>query len=243
MVVYAISDLHGELPAIPQDALALLIGGDICPDFRPTSPRDQGRYVATDGQRQARWLDTDFREWLETRPNACPVYAIWGNHDFVGEKPFLVPDLPWNLINDKYAVCRDPNGQQVFTIYGSPWVPGLQRWAFYGSDRVLAARAESIPTTLDILLSHGPPYGAGDFIPGGTPKQVEKYSNLSGMRVGDPALTEITRDARTAPKNIVCGHIHEDRGVHISGATTVYNVAAVDALYDLLPNPWTVIHL
>jgi hypothetical protein len=240
--VYAASDLHGELPDFPADADLIILAGDICPDFR--APRDTPQYWSA----QAHWLNTDFRKWLLSRPRGSEVYGIWGNHDFVGEHRDFIPDnLPWKLLQDEAASLTLWNGrsdpEHTIRVYGTPWVPGLPRWAFYASETQLRARSEkAIPPFLDILISHGPPHGAGDYIPGGTEKQVSKYGNLHGIHVGDVWLRDLTL-GHDAPKNLICGHIHESRGVHVSGNTTVYNVAAVDELYDLHPNPWTRIHL
>lgn len=227
-VVYAISDLHGNLPDIPTDAEVLILAGDICPDFRPAIT---GERVDKGGYAQARWLDTEFRAWLESRPDGCSVVAIWGNHDFVGEHPELIPDLPWILLQDSSTLLNAD-----LCVYGTPWVPGLPYWAFHASEFALSARAGALPQ-VDILVTHGPPRGLGDYIPGGTPKQVNKYGNAEGLHVGDVALSSFLESER-APGVVVCGHIHEARGVYCTGGTTVYNVAAVDERYHLHSNPW-----
>jgi Icc-related predicted phosphoesterase len=225
MIVYAAADFHGQLPAVPEDAELLLIAGDVCPDFRGAD----GARLDKQGFMQSRWLDTVFRDWLS--PISVPVVSIWGNHDFVGEHPDLIPDLPWTLLEDS-TTCA--NG--VY-IYGTPWVPGLPYWAFFGRQEALEARAELIPVGCDVLMTHGPPYGYGDLIPGGTPKQVEKYGNIDGMHVGDRSLVPAIERAR--PAITICGHIHEARGTYMLGERPVYNVASVDEQYVMHANPWT----
>lgn len=234
-MIYAASDLHGRLPVPPGDATLLLLVGDICPDFRPGGG-NHWDFVDKEGFRQGRWLDTTFRAWLD----ACvdqniEVVAIWGNHDFVGEHPGFVPDdLCWKLVQDEEVVVAG------LRIYGTPWVPGLPYWAFHGTDRLLKLRAEALPSGLDILMTHGPPRGAGDYIPT-SPKQREKYGNYRGEHVGDGPLRDGIKRAR--PRLTLCGHIHEARGEHSLDGLPVYNVAAVDELYRLHEEPWKPIYL
>lgn len=226
-IVYATADLHGHLPEVPGDADALLIAGDICPDFVSSARKARGGVLDKGGHRQSAWLDTEFRGWLMSlTQRGCQIVAIWGNHDFVGEHPELIPqDLPWTLLQDSEATLDLPSGP--LRVYGTPWVPELPYWAFYARDEALALCADSIPSGLDVLMSHGPPYGAGDFI--------------DGEYVGDRHLNEAL--ARAQPKVTICGHIHEDVGVHglsVEGHTAVvYNVAAVDDAYRLYDQPLT----
>ena len=74
--IYAISDLHGNLPRIPRDAGLVLIAGDICPDFIAEKYIKNKIRVDKNHRKQARWLDTSFREWLEPRPAGCEVVAM-----------------------------------------------------------------------------------------------------------------------------------------------------------------------
>lgn len=238
MIVYAASDLHGNLPPVPPDAELLLLAGDICPDFGPLP--DHTGFIDDTGILQANWLNTEFREWLGSVP--CRVVATWGNHDFVGQDSRLVPDLPWTLLIDREVIVPGSGGLR---IWGTPWVPNLPRWAFNASEEALAARAQMIPKGLDILMSHGPPYGFGDFIPGGS-----KYGNVGEEHVGDSSLNDTIK--RAQPRFIVCGHIHESRGwYHIplprsslgyDQECIVVNAAAVDGLYDLYEHPFTRIY-
>jgi Icc-related predicted phosphoesterase len=213
--VYAISDLHGRIPHIPECDL-LLLGGDICPDH-PIGKRERYSLHDNGAAWQANWLADVFRHWLASiRERGTEVVAIWGNHDFVGEHPQLVPPLDWVLLQDELHTT-----EEGFEIYGTPWVPGLPRWAFYKDERALRLRAEAIPEKVDVLLSHGPPYGWTDFT-------VPRYGSL---HVGDGPLNMALHNKK--PLTLVCGHIHEGRGImdHPSG-TRIYNVAHMDEVYD-----------
>ena len=63
MRIVAISDLHGNLPAVPPCDL-LVVGGDICPD-RYDSEID----ARLDPSQQERWLHEPFAEWV-------PIYNV-----------------------------------------------------------------------------------------------------------------------------------------------------------------------
>lgn len=211
MKVLATADLHGNLPAIP-DCDVLLIAGDICPDF--LTKWDKGR------EHQRQWLDFSFRPWLEElRDRSVEVVGIAGNHDWVFERSWLWQqlELPWTyLLDNLVTVCG-------LRIFGTPWVPNLPGWAFYGSPAMLEARAEMIPAGLDILLSHGPPYQTRDRVCG-------------GYHVGDRHLAESL--PAVAPRAVVCGHIHEDHGIHTeNGFPTTYNVSLVDERYNVMHKP------
>lgn len=215
MRIIATSDLHGRLPKVP-DCDLLLLGGDICPDH-PIGK--SARYGLPDNGAayQADWLDMEFRGWLDDLVfrRGITVVGIWGNHDFVGEHPHLVPDLPWNLIQDELFEYESVH------VWGSPWVPGLPRWAFYGSSEALQARAEAIPAGIDILMTHGPPYGTADFV----------APRFGSIHVGDQALTDHLE--RINPGLVVCGHIHEQYGEHVAGNVPVFNVSHMDENYDV----------
>lgn len=232
MIVYAASDFHGQLFDVPADADLALLAGDVCPDFRPMRVRGDYGMVDRTGQMQANWLRDEFVPWVKRQ--SCPILMTWGNHDFVGEQSILWPkDMPPVLLDFGYT-CKGLN------VYGTAMVPGLPYWAFYGNDQQLAMRASAIPWGVDVLMTHGPPHEAGDYIPGGSPKQVSKYGNLEGMRVGDPYLVDAIKRAR--PRVVICGHIHEDRGAHEIDGVPVYNVAALDGDYEPYGQPWTRLH-
>lgn len=235
MIVYAAADLHGNLPEVPGDADVVLLAGDICPDFEPRGR--EGNF------RQANWLDTEFRGWLDPLfARGCKVVATWGNHDYVGMHKSLIPDLNWTLLIDREVTVHAAG--RSLRVWGTPWVPNLPRWAFYASAQALAARAELIPAGLDVLMTHGPPYKAGDFVPYNASYAAKYGTPVQGEYVGDHALNVAL--ARAQPLAVVCGHIHEARGVHFTAEAPkvpVYNVAVVDEQYRLYKNPFTRLHL
>lgn len=208
--VFATSDMHGILPEIAPCDL-LLLAGDHEPDFDPLGGPLSGAEFQLD------WLDTKFRTWLKDIP-AKNVVGIAGNHSFVFEKLRTAVrelHLPWIYLEDSEVTVEG------LRIYGTPWVPNLTRWAFYASERALEARAEAIPRGVDILISHGPPYGA-----------LDKTCPMFGScHVGDLALSE--NIDRIGAKVICFGHVHEGFGQfrHPSG-TLLVNASLNNEYYD-----------
>ena len=209
MKVVAVSDLHGALPAIPPCDL-LLIAGDVCP------VRDHR--IA----RQADWLDTEFRRWLEQAP-ARHIVGVAGNHDFIFERePTRVPrDLPWVYLQDSGTTC------DRLRLWGSPWQPRFFDWAFNLDEPELAAKWALVPEGTDVLVLHGPPFGYGDAVSRGD-GAVE--------HTGSPSLRERIRQIQ--PRLVVFGHIHEGRGEWRLGPTVLANVSVMDARYEPVHPPW-----
>lgn len=201
MKICSVSDLHGQLPEIPQCDL-LLIAGDVCPvhDHSLTFQR--------------LWLNSNFKRWLWSVP-ADKIVGVFGNHDLIGEQaPELVPVLPWVLLQDRTYTYRD------LKIFGLPWQLRFMDWAFNLDEPELNLKYESIPQC-DIIISHGPPYGYGDFV--------------DGEHVGSKAF--LKRIDEIEPKLVVFGHIHPGAGVWTRGKTTLANVTLLDDNYRMVHEP------
>lgn len=210
MKVIATADLHGSLPEI-EPCNILLIAGDICP-IRSHNLEDQRE-----------WLLNTFSGWLRNVP-ADHIVGIAGNHDFVFESdPALARELPWTYLIDEHV---DIEGLRIF---GTPWVPNLRNWAFYGGqDGCAIFKNGRFPENIDVLLSHGPMRGFGDTVGplGGGP-----------VEVGCIYMRERVRDLK--PRAFVCGHVHEGYGHyrHPYVGLGVYNVAHNTDMYEPINPP------
>lgn len=205
MKVICLSDLHGHLPTDIPESDVLVIAGDICPEFSWN--------IDENVPEQSRWVGTRFAEWID-RLNR-PVIATLGNHDWLGQTwgtaDFdAIPNL--TLLMD--ASC-ELDGR---TFYGSPWSVRYGKWAYMQHDAMLDPIYRNIPMRVDMLITHSPPYGHRDLA-----------NRLGGKeRAGSRSLDYHVE--RTKPKYVVCGHIHEARGVsRIGTQTTILNVAYLTA--------------
>lgn len=196
MKIALISDSHGMLPELFPDCDAIIHAGDI----------------GIDGIHQRKWYQDTFFPWVQRAK--VPFYATWGNHDFTEKVTReLEESAPANL---------DIVVDQSRTIGGlkfwfSPWSPVFGNWAWMKPDLQLVGRYNMIPEDTQVIISHGPPKGAGD-------------KCLDGYRAGSLSL----RDRMlTLPnlKMVVCGHIHEDMGLHHIFEIPVLNVSSVDENY------------
>lgn len=202
MKIIATSDLHGTLPPIPECDL-LIIAGDITFDHR------SGRDLI--------FLDSYVRSWLDGLPAGEVVFTP-GNHDFAfqnGSYGRITP-LRWHLLIDQEVTIGG------LRIYGTPWTPTFFNWAFMKDDADLAQVFNRIPEGLDILISHGPPYGKCD-------------RAMSSIRAGSKALLE--RLHIVQPRVMFCGHIHEGYGFDEVGRTRVYNVSHMNHRYMAINAP------
>jgi predicted phosphohydrolase len=206
MRIVCTSDLHGHLPDIEPCDL-LLIAGDICP------ARDHTRLF------QRWWLADTFAPWLEQVPAAERIMC-WGNHDWIAEQaPHLVPTLPAVVLTDQ---LHEWNGLR---IYGLPWQRRFMDWAFNLDEPELSHKYEIIPEC-DIIISHGPPHGYGD------------YSPFEKQHCGSRAFVEAID--RVQPKLVVFGHIHEGAGRWQRGPSTLINGSLVDEKYHAVHSPWLI---
>lgn len=153
---------------------------------------------------------------------------IAGNHDFDFEKN---PKLCAELCESYGVTLLNDSGVKFngLHIWGSPVQPWFYNWAFNRMRTKEQATLrypfigdhwDMIPKNTDILLTHGPAYGILD-------KTMRTQEN-----VGCELLLKKIQEIR--PVLHVCGHIHEDRGIHVeqgSSPITYVNASSLDLSY------------
>ncbi len=135
-----------------------------------------------------------FNAWLGTLPHPVKLFCA-GNHDWLFERePNLARSLMTNAtyLQDELIVV---NGLR---IYASPWQPRFFDWAF-NLDRGLPLRRkwDLIPDDVDVLVTHGPPFGIRD-------------QNPNGEHCGCEELRAAVE--RVKPRLHIFGHIHQGYG-------------------------------
>ena len=147
-----------------------------------------------------------FLNWFKKRPHKHKI-MISGNHDFIIEdKPETLKELiPTNIeyLEDSWVEIEG----KIF--YGSPWVPQFFNWAFM-EDRGdnIAKHWDKMIDKIDVLITHGPPYGHNDLAP-------PVFNNRPAWsHVGCFELLKKVYEVQ--PKVHVFGHIHEGYGMSSS---------------------------
>jgi Icc-related predicted phosphoesterase len=167
-----------------------------------------------------------FNKWFVSQPHPWKV-LIAGNHDrlFETNPAYAQSFLDLNQIiylEDSFAQVGD------LKIYGSPWTPRYHSdyWKFHKKPCDMRNLWKKIPEGLDILITHGPPYGCMDFF--------KEHAGCS-------ELAERLRHMEQPPKIHVFGHIHEGYGFDVQSGTTYYNAASVgmvNGYYDIKNKPF-----
>ena len=196
--VVAISDIHGYFPIIEEPADILLIAGDISPlEIQFNKPK------------MKIWLETEFAYWIKSLP-VDRVFLIAGNHDSYLESISKTNILALQqacvkLTYLKNEVCDyvDSYGQ-VWTIFGTPYCHIFGNWPFMRSDEYMTEKFKQIPDEVDIIISHDPPFAAGDVdvILDAPQHRFERMFTHLG---NDPLRDRIEK---VNYKLLVCGHIH-----------------------------------
>lgn len=163
------------------------------------------------------WMD-----WFSSFPHKYKI-CIAGNHDKGFEE---TPELTRSLVPSNVIYLQDSEVTiDGIRIYGAPWSPTFgNNWAF-NRDRGWAIREawDKIPTGLDILITHGPPFGYGD-------------DTKRGERIGCEDLYQVLMIKTT--RYHICGHNHFGHGTYIIRdpitqelKTTVINASICDESY------------
>lgn len=191
-----LSDTHGHHKDIEvPDGDILVHAGDFC-----TSGKE--------------WQVQAFARWLAKQPHEHKV-VIAGNHDRCLElDPPLgarIFECATYLLDQAATVCG-------LRFYGSPWQPEFLSWAFnLPRGEPLREVWSKIPGGIDVLVTHGPPFGVLD-------------RTYDGLYVGCEELR--TAIDRVKPRLHVFGHIHEGAGTHAEGGTLFVNASNCTVRYD-----------
>lgn len=206
MKVLPISDIHGK-PSIlsyildnfgPDDFDVLTVSGDV---WEGTSPNNKYKWDS---------FQKDIKK---------PIIMIQGNHDFWSTSAFdEYPDIHL-LHNESIEI----DGVKFF---GTPYTTTFLDWNWMSSEEKLFLMwNELVPSGIDVMLSHGPPFGYCDNV------NQKVYGHDADSKLGSKALLAVLMDK--APKYVFCGHIHSgDKFKEMDNGTKIYNVSCLDESYQ-----------
>jgi Icc-related predicted phosphoesterase len=207
MKILLVSDTHNHHPQIYEEDLDFLI------------------HVGDSTNTGSRREFEHFAEWWES-VNAKHRLYIPGNHEVFYFRELrekgrdAVKD--W-LPSDVKVLINEAVELEGLKFYGSPNTAPIFKdklyWAWEEFDAEREKIFNGIPTDLDFLLTHTPPFGVLDQVPG-------------DGSVGCKFLKEIVE--RVKPRYHIFGHIHEQGGneVEING-TTYINVATRKRILEI----------
>lgn len=139
----------------------------------------------------------DLNDWFGSLPHTHKI-VIAGNHDWCFQtKPDLARAAMTNVI------YLEDSGIKIGDIefWGSPYTPWFRDWAFnVERGKAIAAHWTKIPTTTDVLITHGPPHGILDAV-----IDAEEQMHVGCMDLF-LKLEELDLKAH------IFGHIHEGYG-------------------------------
>uniref|UniRef100_A0A1I7RRW3 Metallophos domain-containing protein n=2 Tax=Bursaphelenchus xylophilus TaxID=6326 RepID=A0A1I7RRW3_BURXY len=208
-----ISDTHGKLDEIVDvvpDGDVLIHAGDF------TNYGDVSEVI-------------NFNQAMGMLPHKHKI-VIAGNHELGfedGEEMTVQQLAGLNMlgINKAYELltnCTYLCDRQIelygLKIYGTPWHPMPGYSFFRDRGAALLQKWDRIPSKVDVLITHTPPLGHGDF---------NAWNKLDGILAGCAELLN-TVEYRVKPKYHVFGHVHQRHGATTNGKTTFINASICD---------------
>ncbi len=158
-----------------------------------------------------------FNKWLgEQRFKHRVVCA--GNHDRYFQNS---PEQARSLLTD--AIYLENSGITIgnFSFWASPYTPEFLNWAFmYPRGPAAKQYWDQIPYNLDVLVTHGPPFGILDQTAPGS------------AHLGCEELLKAVEEKK--PKVHLFGHIHGGAGTLENGVTRFVNAAYLNERYKPL---------
>lgn len=155
-----------------------------------------------------------FNNWFSALPHKHKIFVA-GNHDWLFERDRGRAE---KLLSPEIIYLQDSAVElEGLKIYGSPWQPRFFDWAF-NLDRgpEMAEKWQLIPARLDILITHGPPFGILDWV-------------ARGEHTGCEELRKKIEEVR--PKAHIFGHIHSGYGTAEHFGVRFFNASNCDESY------------
>lgn len=160
-----------------------------------------------------------FCNWFATLPHPHKI-LVAGNHDWLFQRE---PEIAKMMVQSFHYLEDSEVTIKGLRIWGSPWTPEFNDWAFnLPRGERLRQRWAQIPEGVDILVTHGPPYGVLDRGPDGAP-------------LGCPDLG--ARVVAVQPLLHVFGHVHHGYGRVLFGNTEIVNASVCNEEYAAVNKP------
>lgn len=175
----------------------------------------------------------DFSNWLKELPYKNKI-VIFGNHS-LGIQRGHKRERALDMIRNTGAHYLEDSGITIdgIDIYGSPATPFFHNWEWnYQRGKDIAAVWSRIPTSTNILVTHGPPYGILDE----APRDWGQFENV-GCEDLLARIKELTN-----LKLHVFGHIHHAYGMKEIDGVKFVNASTCTEAYAPT-NPPIVIEL
>lgn len=186
----------------------------------------------------------NFLEWFSVQPSIHKI-LISGNHDFFFDsqwKAFHSTDSQGN--RHEKIVTSDQEIKDLLALYpniiylndsgvtidgvnfwGSPVQPWFHDWAFNRQrGEELKKHWDLIPDNTNVLITHGPPFGYGDYV------------LQTGQKVGCDELLKKIRTLKELKLNQF-GHIHQGYGVYEDGGVKFINASILNEDYRIANKP------
>ena len=164
MRITVISDTHTKHHQLTND----LIGGDLIIHAGDISSMGYFEEIK------------DFCNWYESLNQYDNSVFIAGNHDwgFQNNKVqinSLIDSYEWiTYLEDSKLTFVNKEATEMCSIWGTPWQPEFHNWAFNlpRNGWELQEKWMRIPSDIDILVTHGAPFGILD---------VSGYGNVNAL--------------------------------------------------------------
>lgn len=218
--IVAASDLHGVVSLEQLN----LEGVDICILAGDIAPLKGVNLIGK--LEQEAWVLDVFIPFMRKHKGTEFVF-IAGNHDFWGLR--MMPnskEWPKNAHYMKNSHC-EVKGLRFYGMPDVPYINGV--WAFESRCGDVDMASAMIPSGLDVLVTHTPPFISGSSI---DTSEGVFLVNGEESHFGSFALADAV--IRTKPKYLFCGHIHT--GSHACcelGETKCFNVSLLNESYRM----------
>lgn len=164
----------------------------------------------------------EFLRWFSALPHQHKIFVA-GNHDWLFQ---LQPERAATSIPASVTYLQDRSAEVMgLKIYGSPWQPRFYDWAFnLNRGAQMAEKWSLIPDDVDILVTHGPPYGILDKV---ETRFGARYEGCEELRF---RIEDVAASGRL--KLHVFGHIHSGHGVCEEFGVSFVNASVCDEEYQ-----------
>lgn len=197
MKIWHISDTHGlhDQLTIPDNVDVVIHSGDASNSHNPAlNEHELHRFLA----------------WFSALPMKHKIF-VPGNHDTSFERGLIrkkdIVAMGIVPLVDDLCVIDETK------IWGSPWTPRYGDWAWMTKRETINRKWEQIPDDVDMLVTHGPPFGILD----------STYARSGNTEmVGCRALQK--RVLAIKPRWHLFGHVHGTGDIRNTGIRTLSGI-------------------